>query len=105
MIRCSQSAFNVLTSCSRQEGQPLSDADERRSLPPTEQERLERLVRELLTSAGAEGMYRREVILLGRENGFAERRLSETASRLGVEKIRQGRRPSIWRLPQGASAP
>jgi hypothetical protein len=68
-------------------------------LPPTEQERLERFLRELLASA-SEGMYRSEVVRLGGLEGFAARRISETAAALGVEKIRQGRRPSIWRLPE-----
>jgi hypothetical protein len=72
-------------------------------VPPTDQEQLERFIRELLASAGAEGMYRREVVALGRERGFPERRVSETAARIGVEKIHQGRRPSIWRLPAEVS--
>jgi hypothetical protein len=66
-------------------------------LPPTERERCEHFLRALL-GASDDGLYRPEVLRLAREQGFAPRFTVGIAKSIGVVQVRQGRKPSVWRL-------
>lgn len=62
----------------------------------TQREQAATLLRELL--AHPEGMARPDLVAIAEARGVSVATLTRVAREMGVEQLRNGRKPSVWRL-------